>query len=75
MDDPSSITDLASLFADDLVDLISNTNNTDHTDNGENDTVLRFDRGAAGESDDDYILVFEGFTDDLEFTDFTLDFG
>ena len=50
---------------------ITSTNDTDHTGNGQNDTVLRFARGASGDAGD-YLLVFEGFTDNLEFSAFVL---
>ena len=48
---------------------INHTNDTDYTGNGQNDTVWRFERGATGDAGD-YLLVFEGFTDGLEFGDF-----
>ena len=51
---------------------ITATNNTDHTNNGSDDTVLRFDRGTAGDASDDYLIVFEGFTDVLDINDFDI---
>ena len=50
---------------------ITVTNNTDQTGNGANDTVMRFERGPAGEQGD-YLIVFEGFTDDLDYADFEI---
>ena len=62
----SNVGDLPSLYTS----LKSTTtNNTDHTENGELDTVLRIDRGATGDSGD-FLLVFEGFTDDLALGNF-----
>ena len=69
--DTSAVNDLRSLFRDDDIKYLSTTI-TDYTGNDKNDTVLRFDRGAEGESDADYILVFEGFADALEYSDFSV---
>ena len=69
VDDPSAISDLTSLYA---ALSITATNNTDHTGNSSDDTVLRFDRGTAGDASDDYLIVFEGFTDGLDINDFDI---
>ena len=69
VDDPSAISDLASLYA---ALSITVTNDTDQTGNGANDTVVRFDRGTTGADANDYLIVFEGFTDDLDYADFDI---
>ena len=70
--DTSAVTDLNSLFDDIFVEHFGTTI-TDYTDNGKNDTVLRFDKsGVIGENAGDYILVLEGFTSALEYSDFSI---
>ena len=62
----STVGDLASLYT---ALSITETNDTDHTGNGELDTVLRLERGATGDAGD-FLIVFEGFTDDLALGNF-----
>ena len=68
VDNPSAIFDLTSLYA---ALSITATNDTDHTNNGSDDTVLRFERGPDG-AQGDYLIVFEGFTDTLDISDFDI---
>ncbi len=62
-----SVTNLTELYADEGIKIIQVTNDTDHTGNGALDTVFRFDLGATGADDADYLLILEGFTDPILF--------
>ena len=68
VDNPSAISDLTSLYA---AFSITATNDTDHTGNSSDDTVLRCERGPDG-AQGDYLIVFEGFTGDLDINDFDI---
>lgn len=64
IDDPSSVTTLEALYN---ILGITVQNDTDYNQDGKNDTVFT---KAGNEQTGDYLLVLEGFTDNLSFTDF-----
>ena len=58
--DPSTVTDLASLYTTLSITQATSSSNV----------TLTFDRGTTGTDASDYMLVLDGFTGNLTFTDF-----